>query len=182
MNSSKKKAKQRAVAQAKKKKLMIIIGSVAVVAVVVTVALIMILGGNKVKTKVPAKYVDGFADKYAESKTVDSKGNVKYTFKDDKYEEFLTAYHEVVKEETRNINSTRQNIHYNLNVPEIKVGLEDGVYEETGEAALKAEARELGKAAIKYQMNTKNPIKTISVTYRNANTGKVYFVEQVSAD
>lgn len=182
MNSSKKKAKARALAAEKKKKNIILISSVAAAVVIIAVVLVVILSGGKVKTEVPAKYVDGFADKYAESKTVDSEGNVKYTFADDKYEQFLKDYHAVVKAESEPLIEVRQNTHYNLNVPEIKVGLQDGVFEEVGEEALRAEAQAVGEAAIKYQMNTKNPIKSIPVTYRNANTGKVYFEIVVTAE
>lgn len=163
------------------KKDKIVIASVAT-ALVIVVALIIIMSGAKVKTSVPEKYVDGFADKYASSKTVDSNGNVKYKFEDDKYEQFLKDYHEEVKEESRELIKVQQYTHYNLNVPEIKVGLQDGVYEELGEEALKAEAKAVGEAAIKYQMNTKKPIKSIPVTYRNASTGHVYFVVTVTAE
>lgn len=164
-----------------KKKSIIIISAVVLVCVIALV--IILVTGGKVKTSVPKKYVDGFADSYASEKEVDDEGNINYVFEDDKYEQFLTDYHEVVKEESReHLLTYHQYTHYNLNTPEIIVGLADGEFEQYGEEALKAEAQALGQAAIKYQMNTEKPITSIPVTYRNANTSDVYFVVTVTAE
>ena len=54
-------------------------------------------------------------------------------------------------------------------------------FKEEEEEALKKEALEVGEAAMKFQMNTKNPKGELTVIYRNANTGEVYFEIAVEA-
>lgn len=132
---------------------------------------------------VDKEYVDDFALDYVQSSWENKDGSVVYKFEPGEYEEFLVEYHMVVTEECKALIETPcQSTYFNLNVPEIKIGIEDGVYEEFGELALRAEAVKIGKTALKYQMNTKDPIDTISVTYRNANSSKVYFIIYVKAE
>ncbi len=164
-----------------KKKIIMIICAVAVIAAIVIT--IILLTGRPVETSVPQKYVDGFADKYASEISVDDDGNISYEFEPAQYEAFLVAYHEVVKEESRKeIESVGQYSHYNLNKPEIVVGVTPESYAELGEAKLKEEAKRVGQAAIKYQMNTENPIKTIPVTYRDTKSQDIYFTITVTAE
>lgn len=162
-----------------KKLIIIICAVVAIVAIIVTIVL---LSDSTVETTVPAKYADGFADKYASSKTVDDNGNVSYEFEEGQYEVFLSAYHEYIKEDSREyLETAHQYTHYNLKNAEdaknygVVVGISEESYAEIGEDALKAEAQKLGESAIKYQMNTENPKKEVPVTYRDAGTGKEYF-------
>lgn len=151
----------------------------AVMAVLMICAL---FAGCTVKTNVDAKYSDGFADDYASGKKVDKDGNVSYEFENDKYEQFVSDYYEEVKEESRlEIKSSGQYSYYNPEITEIVVGVTPEAYEELGEDALKAEAVSVGEAALKFQMNMKNPKGSLTVTYRNANTSEDYFTITVEA-
>lgn len=145
--------------------------------------LMVVLAGCNVSTTVDSKYYDGFADDYASSKEIDDDGNVSYEFEDGKYEEFLDAYYEEVKEESRlEIESSGQYSYYSPDITEIVVGVTPEGYEEMGEDALKAEAQAVGEKALKFQMNTKNPKGELTVTYRNANTSEEYFTITVEAE
>jgi len=142
-----------------------------------------LFAGCKVKTTVDSKYVDGFAEDYASAKNVDDEGNVSYEFEDDKYDEFAKDYYEVVKEESRlEIESAGQYSYYNPEITDVVVGITPKAWEEMGEEALKAEAQKVGEAALKYQMNLKNPAGELTVTYRNANTSEDYFTITVKAE
>jgi len=169
-----------------KKKLIIIIAAV-VVAIALIVLAVVIFSGNEVKTTVPQKYADGYAEKYAQNKTVDDDGNITYEFEDDKYDEFVKDYHEAIKEESRdNLKTVHHYTHYNLKDVDdeanygIVVGISKETYEEIGEETLKAEANELAQAAIKFQMNTESPATEIPVTYRDSATGDEFFKITVS--
>lgn len=144
--------------------------------------LALLLTGCKVKTSVESKYVDDFASNYAEAQ-VDENGNTVYEFEnEDRYEAFVHDYFEVVKEESRlEIKSSGQYSYYNPEITEIVVGITAEAYEELGEEALKVEAQAVGEAAMKYQMNTKNPKGKITVIYRDANTNEDYFEITVTA-
>ena len=138
---------------------------------------------GKIVTYVDMEYSDGFADNYADSCEVDyENGTVKYRFEDEAYERFLEDYHEVVKEEAREkIECEHEYTHFNMHDSSddknygIMVGISEEVYDEYGEEALKAQAKEVGKVAIKYQMNTENPATSIPITYRNVHTAEKYF-------
>ncbi len=152
----------------------------------VTFAILMVavlFTGCKVKTTVDPKYVDEFINDYASPDQVDENGAVTYQFESKKiYEQFTQDYYEKVKEDSRvEIHSTHQYSYYNPDITEVIVGVTPESYEELGEEALKAEAKLVGAEAIKYQMNLKNPIEKIDVTYRNANTSKEYFTITVEA-
>ncbi len=169
-----------------KKKLIIIIAG-AVVAIAAIILVIVFAFGSSVKTTVPAKYADGYAEKYANEIVTDDNGNVTYEFEDEKYDEFIKDYHEVVKEESREqLETVHQYTHYNLKDSDdednygIVVGISKETYDEIGEEALKAEAQQLGQAAIKFQMNTENPADKIPVKYRDAATSEVFFVIEVT--
>lgn len=171
-----------------KKKLLMIIGCIAVV-VAIVVVIILITGDRSVKTTVPKKYADGYADKYASSKTVDEDGNVTYEFEEDQYTAFYNSYHEVVKEESREkLETAHKYTHYNLRETAedgsygIVVGIDKEDYDKIGQEALKAEAKELGLAAIKFQMNTEDPLKEIPVSYKDAANGNVFFTITVTAE
>ena len=145
-------------------------------ATLAVVMLAVLLTGCKVKTTVEPKYVDDFVNDYANETTVDDAGNVTYKFDNKKYDAFVVDYYEEVKEESRlEIKSSGQYSYYNPDITEIIVGVTPESYEELGEEALKEEAQKIGDAAMKYQMNTKNPTGEISVIYRNANTSEEYF-------
>lgn len=138
--------------------------------------LAVLLTGCKVKTTVEPKYVDEFVNDYVSETTVDDSGAVTYKFDSKKYDEFVADYYEEVKEESRlEIHSSGQYSYYNPDITEIVVGITPESYEELGEEACKQEAQKIGEAAMKYQMNTKNPTGEISVIYRNANTSEEYF-------
>ena len=140
------------------------------------------LCGCTVKTTVEPKYNDNFADSYASDKVVDENGNITYEFDDDKYEEFANDYYDVVKEESRlEIKSSGQYSYYNPDITEIVVGVTPEAYAELGEEALKDEAMKVGQAAMKYQMNMKNPKGELTVTYKNANTNEEYFTVKLEA-
>lgn len=125
---------------------------------------------------VDKEYVDDFALDYVQSSWENKDGSVVYKFEPGEYEGFLVEYHMAVTEECKALIETPcQSTHFNLNVPEIKIGIEDGVYEEYGESVLMDEAQKIGEHAMKYQMNTQEPIATVSVIYRNADSGNVYF-------
>ena len=79
------------------------------------------------------------------------------------------------------IESSGQYSYYNPEITEIIVGVTPEAYEELGEEALKKEALEVGEAAMKFQMNTKNPKGELTVIYRDANTSEVYFEIKVEA-
>ncbi len=138
--------------------------------------------GCKVKTTVQPEYVDEFVNDYAISE-VDENGDVNYEFESKKkYNEFLADYYEKVQEESRlEIESSGQYSYYNPEITEIVVGITPEAWEELGEDALKLEALAVGEAALKYQMNTKNPKGEIEVIYRDANTSEVYFTVTVKA-
>lgn len=157
------------------KKLLCVTFAVLMVAVLFT--------GCKVKTTVDPKYVDEFVSDYASPDQVDENGAVTYQFESKKiYEQFTQDYYEKVKEDSRvEIKSANQYSYYNPDITEVIVGVTPESYEELGEEALKAEAQLVGQEAIKYQMNLKNPIEKIDVTYRNANTSEVYFTITVEA-
>ena len=110
-------------------------------------------------------------------------GNAQYEFKDkDTYESFVKDYYEEVKEDSRlEIESSGQYSYYNPDITEIIVAVTPEAYEELGEEALKKEALEVGEAAMKFQMNTKNPKGELTVIYRDANTSEVYFEIKVEA-
>ena len=148
---------------------------------IVMIALLMT--GCKVKTTVDAKYADGFAEDYAASKEVEDNGNVSYVFEGDKYDEFVGAYYDAVKEESRlEIKSSGQYSYYNPEITEIVVGITPEAWEDMGEEKLRAEAQAVGDAALKFQMNTKNPKGELEVTYRNANTSENYFTIVIEAE
>lgn len=151
-------------------------------AVITVIMLALVLTGCKVKTSVDAKYVDDFVDDYAQ-KQIDDEGNAEYQFENkDRYNEFVSDYYEDVKEDSRlEIKSSGQYSYYNPDITEIVVGVTPEAYEELGEEALKAEAQAVGEAAMKFQMNTKNPKGELTVIYRNANTSEVYFEITVEA-
>ncbi len=141
-----------------------------------------LFAGCKVNTTVEPKYVDDFANDYAEATEVDKDGNISYEFQADKYEEFVDDYYEEVKEDSRlEIKSTGQYSYYNPEITEIVVGVTPESYEELGEEQLKLEAMSVGEAALKFQMNTKDPKGELTVTYRNANTSEEYFTITVTA-
>ena len=144
--------------------------------------LALLLTGCKVKTSVDSKYVDDFVDNYADAQ-IDENGNAKYEFQSKKkYDEFVSDYYEEVKEESRlEIKSSGQYSYYTPEITEIVVGVTPEAYEQLGEEAQKAEAQTGGEAAMKFQMNTKNPKGELTVIYRNANTGEVYFEIAVEA-
>lgn len=147
---------------------------------VMTIAVLLV--GCKVTTTVDAKYNDGYAANYASATEVDENGNVSYEFEGDKYEQFASDYYEVVKEESRlQIKSSGQYSYYNPEITEIVVGITPEAWDEMGEQELKVEALKVGEAALKYQMNMKNPSGEIEVTYRNANTSEEYFTITVEA-
>lgn len=144
--------------------------------------LALLLTGCKVKTSVESKYVDDFVGNYAEAE-IDENGDAKYEFQSKKkYNEFVSDYYEEVKEESRlEIKSSGQYSYYNPEITEIVVGVTPEAYEELGEDALKAEALTVGEAAMKFQMNTKNPKGELTVIYRNANTAEEYFEITIKA-
>ncbi len=150
--------------------------------IIAIMMLALLLTGCKVKTSVDSKYVDDFVNDYAEAE-VDDNGNAKYEFENkDKYEEFVSDYYEEVKEESRlEIKSSGQYSYYNPEITEIVVGVTPEAYEELGEDALKAEALSVAEAAMKFQMNTKNPKGELTVIYRDANTSEVYFEITIEA-
>lgn len=151
-------------------------------AILATMMLATVLCGCSVKTTVEPEYLDDFADSYASKKEVGKDGNVEYEFEKDEYEQFAADYYEEVKEESRlEIVSSGQYSYYNPDITEIIVGVTPESYEELGEEALKAEAQSVGEAAMKYQMNLKNPKGELTVTYRNANTAEEYFTITVTA-
>lgn len=154
--------------------------------IICTILAVMMLAatltGCTVKTTVDPKYTDDFADSYASNKEVDDDGNVKYEFDKESYEQFADDYYEEVKEESRlEIQSSGQYSYYNPEITEIVVGVTPEAYEQLGEEALKTEAQKVGEAAMKYQMNLKNPKGELTVTYRNANTAEEYFTITVEA-
>ena len=154
--------------------------------IICTILAVMMLAatltGCTVKTTVDPKYTDYFADSYASNKEVDDDGNVKYEFDKESYEQFADDYYEEVKEESRlEIQSSGQYSYYNPEITEIVVGVTPEAYEQLGEEALKTEAQKVGEAAMKYQMNLKNPKGELTVTYRNANTAEEYFTITVEA-
>ncbi len=150
--------------------------------IIAVMMLALLLTGCKVKTTVDAKYVDDFVNDYAQAQ-IDDDGNAQYEFKDkDTYENFVQEYYEEVKEDSRlEIESSGQYSYYNPEITEIIVGVTPEAYEELGEEALKKEAQEVGEAAMKFQMNTKNPKGELTVIYRNADTSEVYFEIKVEA-
>ncbi len=150
--------------------------------IIAVMMLALLLTGCKVKTSVEPEYVDDFVNDYAESE-VDENGNTNYEFKSkDKYEEFVSDYYEEVKEESRlEIKSSGQYSYYNPEITEIVVGITPEAYKELGEDTLKAEAVTVGEAAMKFQMNTKNPKGELTVIYRDANTSEVYFEITIKA-
>lgn len=152
-------------------------------AVLAVIMIAVLFTGCKVKTSVDAKYADGFAENYATSKEVDDNGNVSYVFEGDKYDEFVADYYEEVKQESRlQIESSGQYSYYNPEITEIVVGITPEAWTDMGEEALRAEAQKVGEAAMKYQMNLKNPKGELEVTYRNANTSEEYFTITVEAE
>lgn len=153
-------------------------------AVCVLLLLVVLLAGCKVKTTVNSNYVDDFIEKYASADQVDKNGNVTYTFEDkDTYNQFLEDYYKEVKDNAdEEIKSYHQYSYYNPDITEIVVGIAPEALDEMTQEELKAEAKALGEQALYYQMNTKNPITELSVTYRNANTSEEYFTITVSAE
>lgn len=139
--------------------------------------------GCKVNTTVDAKYVDEFVKDYATPQENED-GSVEYEFEsNDKYEQFLTDYYEKVQEDSRlEIKSSGQYSYYNPDITEVIVGVTPESYEKLGEEKLKEEAQSVGEAALKYQMNTKDPKGELEVTYRNANTSEEYFTITVKAE
>lgn len=144
--------------------------------------LVLLLTGCKVKTSVDSKYVDDFVNDYAVAE-IDENGNAEYEFQNKKkYNEFVSEYYEEVKEESRlEIKSSGQYSYYNPEITEIVVDITPEAYKELGEETLKAEAQTVGEAAMKFQMNTKNPKGELTVIYRDANTSEVYFEITVKA-
>lgn len=161
-----------------------------VVFAVLMIAAVMCGCSSTVKTTVDSKYADSFAEKYADSSSVDENGNVSYEFSDEKYNEFLNDYYDEIVEDSKQIVTTdHQYTYYNEDlddagnsITEVIVGVKPEAYAAATEEALKAEAEEVGKSAIRYQMNTNNPTGVITVIYRNANTGEEYFRITVTAE
>lgn len=149
----------------------------------IILSIAVLLAGCKVTTTVDAKYNDGFAANYASATEVDENGNVSYEFEGDKFDQFADDYYDVVKEESRlEIKSSGQYSYYNPDITEIVVGITPEAWDEMGESELKSEAFAVGEAALKYQMNMKNPSGKIDVTYRNANTSEEYFTITIEAE
>lgn len=155
-----------------------------VICLILAVLMMAVLfAGCKVKTTVAPEYVDDFVNNYA-TPEIDEDGAVTYEFESKKkYEEFLFDYHEAIEEDANvKIESVGQYSYYNPEVTEVIVGITPESYEELGEEAVKAEAQEVGKEALRFQMNTKNPKGELTVTYRNANTSEEYFTITVKAE
>ena len=124
-------------------------------------------------TEVKMDYTVELADEFAESAEPDfEKDIVKYAFEEDKYDEFLVELHDIVKEELREkIESKIQYTHVNLNTPEVIIGLTEESYYGYSEDELEQEAEEIGKVAVKYQLNTENPVLSVEISYRDAENG-----------
>lgn len=159
-----------------------------VAAAVLLIASLLAGCGKTVKTTVDAKYADDFAKNYASDISVDDDGNVSYEFTSDKYEEFLEDYYEEVESESKQIiidyeeadpdTTYGQYVYYNPDITEIIVGVMPNSYDE---AHCREEAQQVGELALKYQMNTKDPKGSLTVTYENCNTGDDYFTITVEA-
>ncbi len=128
-------------------------------------------------TEVDLDYTYDIADDYAEKSECDyDKRVVKYGFEEDKYDEFLVELHDIVKEELREkIQSETYYTHVNLNTPEVIIGLSEEAYYSYSDDELELEAMEIGEIAVKYQLNTENPVLSVEITYRDAENGDEFF-------
>lgn len=153
----------------------------AIVAAVLLIAAVLCGCGNKtVTTSVDAKYVDDFAKNYASDVKADDNGNVSYEFTPEKYEEFISDYNRVVRDESlEDLNTGHQYVYLSQDGAELSVGVKPDEYDED---TCRAEAEQMGKDVMKYNMNVENPTGKISVTFENANTGDEYFTIEVTED
>lgn len=151
-----------------------------ILAVMMIAAVLCACGGSgDVKTTVPSKYDDGFADAYAKSTSTDSNGNKVYEFTKDQYDNYTkkhktTLDSEVTKElaKLHPTSTADQKVPYGefVYINEEKQAVVVGVHTESyDEATAKEEATMLAEYGFKYFQNLKEPVNSIKVIYCDAN-------------
>ena len=157
-------------------------------AVMMIAAVLCACGGSSsgdVKTTVPSKYDDGFAESYAKSSSTDSDGNKVYEFTDDKYEDFIKSHktsldNEVTKKyaELHPTSTEDESVPYGefVYINDDKKAVIVGVHTESyDEATAKEESATAAEYGFKYFQNLKEPVDTISVIYCDANNQDTVF-------
>lgn len=158
---------------------------VAIVLVVLCLgALLSACGDGPVKTSVNPSYDDGFAKSYANDFSTDKDGNVQYQFSKEKYDQFLRDYNDQVRTECTDIlgENSSQYQYLSDDGKEYNVGVIPEFYQKLGESDAKEKAKAMGQVLLKYSQSTEKPVDTIKVTFKNANTGEVYFSIDCKAD
>lgn len=151
---------------------------VAIVLVVLCIgALLCACGDGPVKTSVNPGYDDGFAKSYANDYSTDKDGNIQYQFSKEKYDKFIRDYNDKVRTECADIlgEKSAQYQYLSDDGKEYNVGIIPEHYQEIGEEVAKKQAEAMGQILLKYSQSTEKPVDTIKVTFKNANTGEVYF-------
>lgn len=150
------------------------------------IAAVLCACGNSgdVKTTVPSKYDDGFADSYAKSTSTDSNGNKVYEFTKDQYDDYTKKHKnsldaEVTKEIAGLHPSTDdQKVPYGefVYINDEKQAVMVGVHTESyDEATAKEESAMAAEYGFKYFQNLKEPVDTIKVIYCDANNQDTVF-------
>lgn len=153
--------------------------SIAVVVLMIA-AVFSACGRPNVTTTVDAKYVDDFAKGYASDIKTDDDGNTTYEFTADQYDKYMNDYRSAVKDEyVKDIKTPGQYSYISEDAQSLIIGVDPDSYDEE---TCRAEAEQAGKAAMKVNMNSKNPSGKIAVTVENANTAEDYFTIEVTAD
>ena len=147
-------------------------------AVMMTAAVLCACGNSgDVKTSVPSKYDDGFAENYAKSNSTDDNGNKVYEFTKDQYDDYTKKHKssldaEVTKEIAIRHPSTGDEatpygefVYINDEKKAVIVGVHPEQYDE---ATAKEEAATAAEYGFKYFQNLKDPVDSIKVLYTDA--------------
>lgn len=148
-------------------------------AVMMIAALLCACGGSStgdVKTTVPSKYDDGYANSYSKSNSTDNDGNKVYEFTDDKYEDYTKDHKnslgsDLMKElgtlhESTGDEAYGEYAYINEDKKAVIVGVHTDKYDE---ATAKEESAMAAEYGFKYFQNLKEPVDTIQVIYCDAN-------------
>ena len=155
-----------------------------ILAVMMIVAVLCACGkSGEVKTSVPSKYDDGYADKYAKSTSTDGDKKV-YQFTDDQYKEYTNNHkNSLGKDLQQEISALHESsgdqkskygeyAYINEEKKAVIVGVHTDQYDE---ATAKKESEIAAEYGFKYFQNIKDPVDTISVIYCDANNQDTVF-------
>lgn len=141
---------------------------------------------KNVTTTVPAKYDDGYAEKYADSFSTDDDGNVVYKFSGDKYDEYLKSHKNTLGKE---VQGELKMSHTGTDDEAAKYGEYAYIKDDANAVIIGVHKKEYDKKVaekesaiaaeygFKYFQNLEKPVDTITVIYCDANNQDTVFGE-----